>query len=504
MGVISKQIAKQKTNRLIEPIAAPIGPWIDVTASAFPFLERDEILTLRALNTLLEVDVGNAWTSTLNVKGTVSKSQVNATSIRSLLRCEGGLKSGERFALGTCTSVGSFVTDWAVSVRVDDSDSATLVVDSIRTRDNEVPNAKLLNEVRDAITANLLNPPALELVPGLPELNELVTRRKLPSAASLRRDASPFANDFFVPLPSVFHDGARVELPRGAAEQCGAWLEAAHWPPTAAQVDAVWSADLSGGREVDSSALRFESTDDGDGIRFDLPNLETASAIGRQRTLRAAVWVLRFLVIAAEKNQKPEIAHSLEAYLGDCLALWQDPLRNLKFDKAWPAEGVVDVVNLGSGRRMPIGLHIRCDESISLFDELRTAQAWVTVRERTWTKGLRVESQRANRVYSCRRAMFLQQDDKMLPFLRYAQCSSNPIDVVLRGDATVPWFWECKLRTWKADGKVEALLIIDGLTQGDGIVAYGAELLTLLRAFAWKVARADASAEFQTLTLELH
>jgi hypothetical protein len=502
MGVVAKQFAKQSTKRLIEPMTVPIGPWVDEACSKFPFLQRDEILNLRSLKTLFAIQVQYAQTSTLNVQGKARKSQINAASLQSLLRCEGGRKDGDCFTLGACSNHSNqFFADWTLLIHVDSPASARLAVTNCRTLDNNVPNADLLKEVRAAVAAGLLEAPNLALVEGIPDLNELITRGDL-GRRSRGQHRSPFSNDFFLPMPASFHDGASIELPAGGAGKCATWLERMHWPAMD-QSDVVFVADLSGGRPVDSSTLSCISGGFHDVLQLSLPNLASASPVGKQRTFRAAMRLLRRIALAADKDNESEIGSPITAFVDDCLTLWSQTPRNQHFEAVWKSDQDTDLVSLGKGRSMPVALHIDCADSVSLLDELMTAQAWLTVRERTWTKGLRVESQKANRQYTSRRPMFLEHEDKLLPYLRYVQTPDNRPDVVLRGKNAASWFWECKVRSKRNDGRVEGVLLVDALSQTEGVLGYGAELLTVFRSLAWKIGNADPSAEFQTVTLDL-
>jgi hypothetical protein len=63
-------------------------------------------------------------------------------------------------------------------------------------------------------------------------------------------------------------------------------------------------------------------------------------------------------------------------------------------------------------------------------------------------------------------------------------------------------FWECRLRSQDAgDGRRQVLLFVDAISQTDGVIGYGAELLTLMRAFCWSVWSLDPGAQFTTLHL---
>jgi hypothetical protein len=81
--------------------------------------------------------------------------------------------------------------------------------------------------------------------------------------------------------------------------------------------------------------------------------------------------------------------------------------------------------------------------------------------------------------------------------------SHRPDTVVARPrDDTRACFWECRVNSYDAGGGTrDGALVVSGLAQTDGLIAYGAELLTFLRAFCWNLQSAEPDASVSTVCL---
>lgn len=493
--------AARATKRLIESDLAPTGNWLKLP-SDWPAVDRADLLTLAALHTLTQIDVEDATSTWAAAGGKVSTGEVAGKSLRSLLRVEGGVEGGCRFVLGAVDPVGGFAADWSLQA-TPEAAGVRLAVPSCRTREDALVNADLFAWVRSAHAQTLSDGPPLRLTDGPPRLDGLVESQAL-RAPTLFHDASPFADDYVMPLPSAFRDGVRIPVPATEREPLVTLLHACGLPVESGPGtdQGLCVVDLDGGRPGPAARLRLVGGlpgMDSDELVIELPQ---ESELGRRRTFRATVCLL-WRIADRGRVVCPQTVQTLVGFLEDCGVDRSDPDRQAVFRPTWNPDLPLGVVPLRPGTSLPVALCVR-GHGDSLMDCLAAAQTWLVVRERTWTRGMRAASRQNNRVYSMRRPAFLTRDGNRLPYLRYAHTGVADVETVVLTSADKMWFWECVLRSSVgADGVRESVLLVDGLSQTDGLLGYGAELLRLLGAFARLVQSAEPAAEIRTITLEL-
>ena len=204
-----------------------------------------------------------------------------------MLRAESLARPGDKIACGTPSPVLHFTSDWVVQALVTSAAPSVDIVAS-RTLDNALVNYALLKQARQTWATVLAEGPGrVTFEPGLPDLTRLVTSQPAP-----QKSFSTFTEDFLLPVPDSFVDGARIPLPEPGVGALLGVFAAQHLPQEGVDGDGVLaSASLSGGRPGSPPPrVTLVRDDSGPAIVFELPD---ESAHGRQRTFRAALNVLR-------------------------------------------------------------------------------------------------------------------------------------------------------------------------------------------------------------------
>lgn len=495
MGVIAKGI----TNRRTEPIQAPLGPWEPAAARVVPELGREDLLWLAVLSAALAVPVGGAESCWLSGQGKVPESRRDSASVRSLLRCEGGRGGPPAVSLGAA-HLGQFVADWALSVDPRIAGGAVIDVPQYRTWDGKLPNFGVLDTLRASIIAALAQGPRLDITEGVPSFDGMVARSTLRKTSFMHFDESPFAHDYLTPIPAWFANGACIDIPADSVgEVAAAFDELSATAPGAGPVARVRS--LSAGRPGNRSRILLFGMPEAPRLELDLPAFEGSSAVGRQRTFRAA---LAFLQTCAARVTGTAARSSISQFVEACAGPFGAPDRIERFEHAWSPEVASDVMPVGSGSRVPVALLMRSKVARTLLDLAAEAQSWTVVRDRTWAAGFRQSKRDATRVFQTRRAAFVADaEGRVHPWLRYAHVAESPIDQPASCSSADSWFWECRLGDAPQghDGRAEQRVLLSGLSHTDSLVGYGTELLTFLRALAWLVEDADLSASIRTVWL---
>lgn len=480
MGVI----AKRTTARLMAPLEVRVGGWYERLAdSGLP--DRQDLLAAACYQAVLGVDLSRATSST---------SYSALTTMRSLLQVRSYPK-GALIGCGAASPSGAFVCDWQIAMRLTDKGDATLTVGDARTLKGELVNSELFVEVREAVCSALADGPRIEIVEGAPDVSPLLRSSVLRQKSRLNSDESPFAGDWHIPPPSEFSTRT-LYLPDGGARALADAASACTIPGAVGEGSCLWRLDLSGGRQAHKASLSIVSGRAGDAVELELPDL-AGSSVGAQRTFRAVVSTLVWL---AERTaaENPETGRALTEYVKSCLDAWQRPDRRDLYQPVWDADTPAGVV--GTDVPLPVAVVFDAPGS-SLFDFLRFAQSWLLARQRS---PRREEGRGKDLWYAARRpVMHKTPDGKLLARLRYVKSPVTSPEVLANGPErdgqTV--FWECSAGTFESAGRQKGFLAVRGLSQTDGQIGYGAELLALFQAFCWELQAAQPGKALSTIRL---
>jgi hypothetical protein len=488
-------LAKRATAKLAESASLPVGPWMAIDAAG-P-LNAVDLLTLACHAAVLRTDVGNAESPALSASGKVSPTSVSMSTLRSLLQVR-ETPRGPVIACGAAK--GQMAPDWELLVSKDGNHHAVAAVQHVKTRDDQLINGRLLDQVRTTLGGVLESGLDLKVKDGPPDLGGIVQASVLRKKSAWSNDRSPFTGDYFLPIPDEFTGTPRIELPVGSAHATAVAAQASAYPGTPGDGPCLRSIDLSGGRPGNGARLLIVSDTAGERVEVILPEPHGSSAAGMQRTFRAAMIILGDLADRI-KDESPEASQAVGSYVRACIEPYAAPDRAERFQPAWDENTPADVVPVTA--TIPIAITTR-NLSTGLIDHLWCAQSWLLVRQRTWSTGF---GKTKSTNFNSRRPVAIRKDDQTIQGkLRYgADPDSHRPDAFtarLRNDK-LACFWECRVNSAQAvGGKRDGALVVSGLAQTDGMLAYGADLMTLLRAFCWSLESADPKASISTVYLQ--
>jgi hypothetical protein len=479
-------IAKRATARQLAHMVVPVGSWIDDLASC-GLPGPIELLAAACYEAVLSIDVGKAKSST---------TEHTSTTLRSLLQVRAFAK-GIVIGCGAASFKAHFVPDWEFAVRFSGPGRRQVSFDigAARTLEDKLVNGELFDQVRGALALVMDSGPHVNVIEGPPDVGRLirssVLRRK---SRVLGDDESPFANDHFLPIPEGFAS-ASIALPDGAAHRVLEAAKASRFPGVAGDGPCLWRVSLSGGRPL--HAARLDIVADGAGERIEVvPGERDGSAVGRQRTFRAALFALRAIALRVREDA-PQASKAIGDYVDACIQSSQAPDRRSQYVPVWNEETAIGVV--GTSATLPLAVTFQATDA-RMVDLIRCAQSWLLVRHRIPHRETRDGVFR----YSARRPVIKAgPDNTLIARLRYGASFVTRPDLLASGelDDDETAYWECSAGSFQAAGTTMNHLFVQGLAQTDNQVAYGAELLALIQAFCWALESAQPEVAIKTVCL---
>lgn len=489
MGIIDKVA----TNRLIQPLPAPAGPWIQPLLAESAILDTTIALNLALYRSFIDVDPGDAesyfvFSNEKRIASSVASARTKASVVRA--------DADDLRIFCAAAGHGWFTRDWTLRATTNAAASGQIEVIQHRTIDNSVPNSELLKEARSGLATALLEGPGeISVSPGGFNLDRLVERRNLSGK-------SVYYGDHFHPLPAAFHDGARINLPAGSRPSVEASLTTGLATGLAPAIPAGSGREgimLDGGRRIENCFIDLTRDDDAPKLVFHLPS---EGATSRQRTFRAAVRCLDLLALGLSETC-PDAAASINAFIGECTAGRQDPARFDRFIPAWGGTEPTGVVVLQPGSHLPLLCRIRTTIPAGELDRLMAmAAAWLLPRERSWSRGVRQAKRAENRRYTTRGPSQRLLDGNVMRAHRYGEYGEIAVHKHPYTNDEASWFWQVNGNINALDdGRSQVLVSIASLSRTADILCYAQELARFLAAYEWQISDRDSSAEFETVSL---
>ena len=482
-------VGKVATSLLVQPLAAPVGGWVEPLLTQTDVLDRRAALNLALYRSFVAVDPGFAGSSFAFTNETRLKPRVIAARTKaSVVRAD----TQDLRVLCAAAGYGWFTNDWTLQATIGASDAAQVQVIQSRTIDDSVPNSNFLKESRSGLARVLLEGPGEITVSSSGfELENLVEPRLL-STGTL------FFGDHLLPIPDAFHDGARIDLPAGSREPVQESITAGFIPPFLTP-DGGMGVSLAGGRGFDSCYIELSHEDDLVVLVLHIPE---EGALSRQRTFRAALVCLDRLAVGLGQTS-PDAASSIYSFIATCTKDRLSSAKISQFLPAWTSNEPTGVMVLKSGSHLPLIARIRTTNSALALDSFMSiAGAWVLPRERAWALGGDEATRAKNRHYTMRGISQKVVDGIRQRVFRYGEYVPQPLEKQCFADDKVPWFWQVNGRYSQLDdGRVQAVISIAALSRTGDIVCYGQELARFLTAFEWQVKLSDPNAEFTTVGL---
>ena len=500
---------------LVEPMRVQAGSWITDAAARFPFLTRNEITGLAGLRALLATDTG--YHSSSHLTGSVlSTRQMYGSMLHSLLRANMIQHSGATIL--TCGAPKpdlTFAYDWQLKYTVGDDGTVAIEAPQYRQGNNEVRSAELLARVRAAVAETLASGVHLHLGEGPPYTEGLVATMPYGRPGYPDDDDSPFRHDFLGGVPAG--GCAPLDLPAQAVGAVTDAMRRGHFRVGPGYGEDLCVATLAGGRTSDSGSVILRRVDEGIQLIVALP--AGLPPVELERSYRAALRCLERIGLNLRETD-PGLATTIGEHVARLGSVTQ---------KAWSAASAVrladrppglwmehwnrstaaPMVPVAAGRWYPIGVLAASPEQTNYVSRAAQATDWVGTFKRV-KPVLGPKGRPTNRhTFTSRRCGLLHNaSDKALPYLRFA-ASEVVWDHMLKGvTSQQAWFWEVnvrpvtELRLSGADSPLDGgLLLATGWSHADGVLGYGENLISLLRAFADVVTATDPQARIHTLYL---
>jgi hypothetical protein len=378
--------------------------------------------------------------------------------------------------------------------------SVVVVVTRYRTQYDELFDKKAIVRSRAWLQNALADGSAAHVQEAMPDFKDLVVPMVLPSFLGIT--TSDLEGDMLPPLPTCFCDGATLRFPADAAPQLADALTAVgivtgrRNGEVCALETGLWSEDIRG--RIALTLSEGEAL-----LVVSCPRLPELSAIGAGRLLRSTMRM--FSDLSGALSGAPALQAVVDAYLEASEQPSQAPDRVAGLVPLWTGKIPAPALPLRAGMDFPVGLVVTSSERLS-FDDVLAAESSLLVRRRAANRGRTRKALLANPKYGSRRpAVLLSREGKTVPYLRYAETGESDAFSLAWVDQDDKWFWEAVLLDRGQDeyGRHRSLLLADGLSVTDGVVAYGTELLTLYRALAARVRATDPEARIETLYARL-
>jgi len=515
-ATVTADPASLPAEQLAEARQATIGDWAADLEASFPFLERVDLAALAGLRAMLAVHTGY-FSSTYPSESRPGPGQLSDASTHSLLRGRWIMPSGTAYLdCGAPKPDLSFATDWQLRYGIGEGGAVTIEVPYHRKAGAGVRSAELLVATRDALADVLAAGIHLRLDDGPPVTDGLIA--SMPSAVPgyPDNDNSPFAQDFLGGTTASY--GVPVALPVSARSAVLAAMHGARWRQSQPTGDALCVISLAGGRPFDAGSVTLRRGAEHDLLVIDLP--ASLEPIERERSYRAATRFLVTLFRALEQSE-PAVSEAVSAYLrsftADTQRAWAAAVSARKKDhppglwvSKWDRATAAPMVPVAAGRWYPIGVRVTASSPVDCLSLAMSAADWVTSYKRK-RPILRPDGRPSGRTgFTSRRCGLLYNDaDKLTPCLRFASAEEVWDQLMPKVRLAQAWFWEVTARSGAAgdggpsgDGPAgSATLLVTGWSHADGVLGYGEDLLSMLRAFADLAAAADDQARIQTLYL---
>jgi hypothetical protein len=502
---------RQESAEAVRPQRAEIGTWVTGLAAEFPFLSRNDIIGLAGMRALLAVDTGLA-TSTYIAAGKHSASEISNASTHSLLRSNVIVASGAiLLSCGAPKPDFTFVTDWQLRCTTDEAGAALVDVTQHKTTNGQLSEGWLMVSLREALTQTLACGIHLHLGDGPPSTDGLVVNMPSGSGEYPRDGNSPFGYDRIGGLGDAYREP--LALPASARDNVLQAIAAGYFRSGPGPGEILRTASLAGGRPFDSGSVALRRETDADQLVIDIP--AALDPTERERSYRAALRCLTDIA-AHLKDTEPDISAAITAHVeriaSDTHDAWtsaagapQKKRRPGYWVKNWDATTAAPMVPVAAHRWYPVGIRITTSAQESYLVRAMQASDWVTAYKRTHAILLPNGRPSGRRGYSSRRSGLLTSSTgAALPFLRYVWMPDTRDHLVIRATSPNPWFWEVNTRAvppGDAPADAGGLLMVTGWSHADGVIGYGENLLSLLRAFAEVISATDGRARIQTLYL---
>lgn len=471
-------LANRSNARKTEPLAMPIGPWLDETQHQLPFVPKDRLLEWAGIGTVLTAPLSS--NTSVMPDGRQNSLARWLREQPSILRFDS--TGGTTVDLGGVRGLGEWKQDWSLRfARTEPNGPCHADVPLFSTRDNMMVNSEALEKTRSVLADTLAQGPRLRVREGRPDAGgQIATIR-------LEHTESTLANDFFMPPQPSWTDTWTIAVSSAAVVQAAQVFRFRTGPGAEPGVELIYLApDGNPARGV----LRVRPNGP-DNCRLDAPSIDgdLAEQVRWKRRLATA---LNWLSISKSlAGSATELSRFRDSVVGDTgtrqgwQAVWTDQI----LAPAWHlAPG---------GGEFPVCVRLRSERGFQGADCGRRAMDSVVAFRRGFG-GITGK----NMMWGSRRPsqLTLDQGKSLQPRVRYG-CHTEESDAV--SGAVIPdpaHFWEVR---WGMVGESwnDTILTVSAMTRMRDLLPYAQELQAYLDAYCDLALGYDPDIQFTTVSL---
>lgn len=475
MGILANRSNARKT----EPMAMPIGPWLDEAQHQVPFVPKDQLFGWAGIGTVLTAPL----TSNTSVTPDGRQNSI-ARWLReqpSILRFD-STRGTTTVDLGGIRGLGEWKQDWSLRFAQTEPNGQCLTdVPAFSTRDNMIVNPEALEQTRSVLAETMAQGPRLRVHEGRPDAGAQI------ATIGMDHVGSPLANDFHMPPQPSATDTWTINASSDLVMQVAQFFRFRTSPGGEPGVDLIYLApDGNPARGV----LRVRQSGpetcllDASPIGDDL--------YGQVRWKRRLATALNWLSISKTlSSAAPQLTRFRDAVVGGTGTRqgWQPVWTDQIPAPAWrltPAIGEFPVcVRLRSERGFQgADCGLRAMDSVAAF---RRGFGGITGKHVMW--GSRRPSQ-----------LTLDQGKSRQPRVRYG-CHTEESDAV--SSAVIPdpaHFWEVQ---WHmvGDSWNDTIVTVTAMSRMRDLLPYAQELQAYLGAYCDLALGYDPDIQFTTVSL---
>lgn len=474
MGILANRSNARKT----EPMAMPIGPWLDEAHHQVPFVPKDQLFGWAGIGTMLTAPL----TSNTSVMPDGRQNSIARWSREqpSILRFD-STRGTTTLDLGGIRGLGEWKQDWSLRfVRTEPAGQCLADIPVFSTRDNMIANPEALEKTRSVLAATLAQGPRLRVREGRPDAGGQIT------TISLNHVNSPLANDFHMPPQPSATDTWTITAPSPLVLQVAQFFRFRTSPGDEPGVDLIYLApDGNPARGV----LRVRQNG-AETCQLDAPPIgdDPSEQVRWKRRLATA---LNWLSISKTlSGAAPQLTRFRDAVVGGTGTRqgWQP---------VWTDQIPAPAWRLTPGGELPVCVRLRSERGFQGADCGRRAMDSVA----TFRRGFGGITGK-NIMWGSRRPsqLTLDQGNSLQPRVRFG-CHTEESDAV--SGAVIPdpaHFWEVR---WHmvGDSWNDTILTVTAVTRMRDLLPYAQELQAYLDAYCDLALGYDPDIQFTTVSV---
>lgn len=472
-------LAKRSNARKTEPLAMPVGSWIDDLHGAMPFLPKDELPGWAGISTVLTTPTSsNTSVMPDGRQNSIARWLREQPSIVRFASTPGAVTTVD---LGGIRGLGEWKQDWSLRFAPSEGNHHYIAdVPAYATSDDLLVNPDSLDRTRTTLAETLAQGPTVHVHEARPDPSNLL--------ATIRLDYSgPLTNDFYMPSHPSVAEAREIPIASQTLVEAAQFFRFRTGPGTDPDTVVLYLAPDAD--PAHGTLLVHRTGADSCTITAPAVDGDMATQVRWKRRLATALnWLSISKKLAAAATPLEEFR---DAAVGKTetkegwQAVWTDQI----LAPAWPLPP--------SGGEFPVCVRLRSERGFNGADCGRRAMDSVA----TYRRGFGGVTGR-NTMWGSRRPSYLTLDQgkSILPRVRFG-CHTEDSDAVVGAVVPSPaHFWEVH---WGmvGDSWNDTVLTITGMTRMRDLLPYGQELLAFLDAYCDLALGYDPDIQFTTVSV---